>query len=83
MDKDQKKLNEELKVIKSKMAHDEERMAKDETKLISEEKEIRRLKLSLRGLIALILIVAAIGGAILAYLTYENRSVSIEKSDIE
>ena len=53
------------------------------TKLISEEKEIRRLKLSLRGLIALILIVLAIGGAILAYLTYENRSVSIEKSDIE
>jgi multidrug resistance efflux pump len=61
----------------------EARIAKDEARIAGEEKEIKKLKLSLRGIIAGILIILAIGGIIAAYLVYSNRSVYIEKSDIE
>ena len=37
----------------------------------------------MRGIIVLILMIAAIGGTALAYIAYTNRSVYIEKSDIE
>ena len=37
----------------------------------------------MRGLLALILILVALGGAIAAYLIYADRSIYIEKSDIE
>jgi multidrug resistance efflux pump len=97
MNDQQRKLNEELKAVKSKLtvdeariAHeesqmnaDESRIARDEAKIAVEEKKIKRLKLSVRGILVLILIVIAIGGAVLAYLTYANRSIYIEKSDIE
>ena len=48
-----------------------------------DNKEKKILKLELKGIIALVLILAAIGGIITAYLVYSNRSVYIEKSDIE
>ena len=61
----------------------ESRLAADEAKIQAEEKEIRRLKLSFRALLALVLIVLALGGGVWAYLLYQNRSVYIEKSDLE
>jgi multidrug resistance efflux pump len=61
----------------------EARIAKDEARIAGEEKEIKKLKISLRGIIAAVLIILAIGGIIAAYLVYSNRSVYIEKSDIE
>lgn len=54
-----------------------------EGELKKEEKQVKRLRFSLRAIIALVLILAAIGGAILAYLTINSRSVSIEKSTIQ
>lgn len=77
------KVKAELARDEARMAADESRIAKDEAKIAVEEKQIKRLKLSLRGIIVLILIIVAIGGTALAYLTYANRSVYIEKSDIE
>ena len=76
MNDQEKKINEELKSV-------EGRLAKDEAKIVVEEKQISRLKLSNRGIITIVLILIAIGGAIMAYLAYSDRSIYIEKSDIE
>lgn len=73
MDNQQKKINKEL----------EAKIIADEAQIAKEEKEIRKMKLSIQGLVALILILVAIGGAIAAYLVYSNKSVYIEKADVE
>ena len=83
MNNQQKKLEEELQSVKNELVRDEERIVADETKIASEEKEIRKLKMSIRGILAGVLILVAIAGAVIAYLVYSNRSVFIEKSDIE
>lgn len=72
----QEKIENELKKVQSKLA-------KDEAMIAEEEKEIKKLKFEVRELVAVILIILAIGGAILSYLTISSRSVYIEKSDIE
>jgi multidrug resistance efflux pump len=69
--------------LNSRLSADEARIAADEAKIASEEKEIRRLNFGVRGLASVILLTLAIGGAIFAYISYSNRSVSIDKSDIE
>ena len=69
--------------MKEALARDESRIAKDEAKIAKEEKTVKRLRFSLRGIISLMLILLAIGGIIFAYLSYSNRSVYIDKSDIE
>ena len=79
----EKNLQSRLSKDEARIAADESRIAKDEAKIVAEEKEIKRLKLSMRGIIAIILILAAIGGTAWAYITYTNRSVYIEKSDLE
>ena len=59
-------------------------MANQETnKEIELEKEIKHLKFEIRELIAVILIALTIGGGIFVYMTVSNRSIYIEKSDIE
>ncbi len=83
MDNKQNKIEQELRAVKSELARDEKKIASDEARIIKDEKEIKKMKLSMRGLMTLVLIIVAIGGAILAYLVYENRSVYIEKSDVE
>lgn len=76
MDDQQKKTNDELQRIKSELARDEAELAAD-------GKKIRKMRLSMRGISAALLILVAIGVAIFGYLAYSNRSVSIDKSDIE
>ena len=83
MDNKQNKIEEELRAVKSELARDEKKIASEEARIAKEEKEIKKMKLSIRGLMTLVFIIVAIGGAILAYIVYENRSVYIEKSDIE
>jgi len=75
--------NQEEKKLEARIAKDEARISRDEAKLGAEEKEIRGLKLTIRGITAIVLILAAIGGIVVAYLAYSNRTVYIEKSDIE
>ena len=76
MDKNSQKLNEELKAVKNELKM-------DEAKLAADEKEIRKMKLSIKGLLALILLVVAISGIFISYLVYDSRSIYIEKSDVE
>ena len=90
MDNKQNKIEQELRAVKSELARDEKKIASDEARISTDEariakdeREIKKMKLSVRGLMTLIFIIVAIGGAILAYIVYENRSVYIEKSDIE
>ncbi|MBU6231758.1 efflux RND transporter periplasmic adaptor subunit [Patescibacteria group bacterium] len=66
-----------------KSTRTEKEVRKIERELARDEKELKRLRLSVRGLTALVLIGLAIAGAIFAYLTVTNRSVYIDKSDIE
>lgn len=54
-----------------------------EKELKQVEGELKRFRLSMRAIIGLILIVAAIGGAIVAYLAVTSRRVYIEKSTVE
>ncbi len=90
MDKEQQKMSDSIEAVKAKLAKDEARIAQDESRIArdeatiaAEEKEIKRLKLSFRAVLSLVLILVAIGGGIAAYLVYSGRSVYIEKSDIE
>lgn len=54
-----------------------------ESELKKEEKEIKRLRFSLRAIVALVLILAAVGGAIVAYLAITSKRVYIEKSIVD
>ncbi|MDE2041129.1 MAG: HlyD family efflux transporter periplasmic adaptor subunit [Patescibacteria group bacterium] len=56
---------------------------KIERELKGVEREVKRLEFSLKALVTLVLILAAIGGAIGAYIIVSDRSVYIEKSTIE
>jgi len=61
----------------------EKELKKVEGELAREEKEVRRLRFSLRAIVGLILILAAIGGAIVAYLVVTSKRVYIEKSTVD
>lgn len=54
-----------------------------EGQLKKEEKQIRRIKFSMRALLGLILILVAIGGAIGFYLAVTSKRVYIEKATIQ
>lgn len=61
----------------------EKELKKVEGELAKEEKEVKRLRFSLRAIVGLILILAAIGGAIVAYLVVTSKRVSIDKTTID
>ena len=71
MNKDEQKIEQELKSV-------ETRLEKDEKKI---EKNSRRL--SMRGWLAIVLLLLALGGGVGAYLYLSNESVYIENSTIE
>jgi len=69
MNNEEQKIEKELKQV--------------EKEVKSDEKKIRGLRLSLRAILALVLLVLALGGGIGAYLYLSNESVYIENSTIE
>jgi multidrug resistance efflux pump len=71
MTKEEQKIEQELKKVETELKKDEQ-----------EIKETAR-RISMRGIIALVLILAAIGGGIGAYLLVTDKSVYIENSTIE
>jgi len=70
------KIEKELKEVESELK-------REKAELAEEKKEIKRLKFSMRAIVGLALILAAIGGAIIAYLAVSSKSVYIEKSTVQ
>ncbi|HUD04197.1 MAG TPA: HlyD family efflux transporter periplasmic adaptor subunit [Candidatus Paceibacterota bacterium] len=54
----------------------------ERAEITAEEKEIKKLKFSVRGLSALILLIVAIGGGTLLYLKISSETVYIDQSSI-
>jgi multidrug resistance efflux pump len=70
------KIERELKQVEGELK-------REKSELAEEKKEIKRLKLSLRAIIGLVLILVAIGGALVAYLAVTSKRVYIEKSTVQ